>query len=78
MAHPNISYQEIRFDVKDGQMTHCYILLDDLSEGVKPGIRSWRYKAFPASMTVLDIVQAWYDGREQPLSWPQKSPNCAL
>ena len=74
MANTPISYGEIRFDVRDPNQTHVYIFIRDV-DGSFPIIRGWRYKAFPATMSTLDIMQAWANGQEEPMMWPMKAPD---
>lgn len=74
MANTKIAYEEIRFDVRDEQMTQCYVLIKNLSNDGMLGVQGWHHKTFPARMSVLDIVQAWNAGEEEPLLWSQKAP----
>lgn len=74
MANTPISYDEIRFDVRDPNQTHVYIFIRDV-DGSFPIIRGWHYKAFPATMSALDIMQAWANGQEEPMMWPMKAPD---
>lgn len=74
MANTKIAYQEIRFDVRDEQITHVYILVENLSRDGFP-IGGWYYKAFPARMSTLDIMQSWADGKEDPIMWAKKAPS---
>lgn len=73
MADTVIAYQEIRFDVRDEQITHAYILVENMSRDGFP-VGGWYHKAFPARMSVLDIMQAWADGKETPILWPHGAP----
>jgi hypothetical protein len=74
MANTLIAYEEMRFDVRDEQVTHCYVLIKNLSGDGMLGVQGWHYKAFPARMSVRDIMNDWFAGKEDPLMWPQKSP----
>jgi len=74
MANTVIAYQEIRFDVRDEKLTHVYVLIDNLSRDGLLGVQGWHYKAFPASTSVMEIMELWANGAEDPLMWPQKAP----
>lgn len=74
MANTEIAYQEIRIDVRDPELTQVYVMIDNLSNDGMIGVQGWHHKTFPARMSVLDIIQAWSDGKEDPLMWPQKAP----
>ncbi len=73
MADTVIAYEEVRFDLRDEQVTHCYVLIKNLSNDGMPGVQGWHFKAFPARMSILDIMKAWADG-DSPLLWPQQAP----
>jgi hypothetical protein len=74
MANTVIAYEEIRFDVRDEQITHAYVLIRNVSNDGTLGVEGWHYKAFPARMSVSDIMDEWKAGKEDPLLWPQKAP----
>lgn len=74
MADTLIAYQEVRFDVRDEQITHCYVFVENLSRDGMIGVEGWHHKAFPASMSTLDIMQAWAAGQDNPLLWPLQAP----
>ena len=69
-----IAYQEIRVNVRDPEQTHCYVLIDDLNNTGTPNIQGWHYKAFPATMSLLKILELWEEGMETPLAWPMSCP----
>ncbi len=73
MANTVISYDEIRFDTRDEQLTECYVYINNLSNDSMLGVQGWHHKTFPARMSVMDIMKAWGDG-DDPLLWPQKAP----
>lgn len=77
MANTQIEYQEIRMDVRDPEVTHVYVLIANLSRDGFP-IGGWHYKAFPARMSLLDIMQAWDRGDENPIVWPRQAPPATL
>ena len=76
MANTPISYDEIRFDVREPEITHVYVYVRDM-DGSFPIVRGWHHKAFPSSMSALDIMKAWADGKEDPIMWPLNAPPAA-
>lgn len=74
MANTKIAYQEIRFDVRHPELTQAYVLIENLSGDGMLGVQGWHHKTFPASMSTLDIMKAWADGKEEPLMWAQQAP----
>ena len=74
MANTVISYDEIRMDVRDEQLTHVYVYIRNVSCDGLLGVEGWHYKAFPARMSTLEIMQAWADGKEEPLLWTLNAP----
>lgn len=73
MANTLIEYKEIRFIV-DEDLTHCYVLINNLSNDGMLGVQGWHYKAFSEKYSTMDILKKWADGLEEPLLWPQKAP----
>ena len=73
MANTKIAYQEIRIDVRDEQITHVYVLVENINQDGFP-VGGWYHKAFPARMSSLEILQAWADGKEQPIMWAHGAP----
>ena len=73
MANTKIAYQELRIDVRHPELSQVYVLIDNLSNDGLLGVQGWHHKTFPASMSILDIVQAWADG-DDPLLWSQQAP----
>ena len=73
MANTEIAYQEMRFDVRDPELTQVYIMIDNLSNDGLIGVQGWHHKTFPARMSVIDIMKAWQDG-DDPLLWSQQAP----
>lgn len=76
MANTEIAYQEIRMDVRDPEITHVYVAVENISRDGFP-VGGWYYKAFPARMSVLAIMQAWANGEEDPVMWAKKAPPAA-
>jgi len=76
MANTVIAYQEIRFDVRDPEITHAYVLVENLSRDGFP-VGGWYHKAFPATLSTHAIMQAWADGKEDPIMWASSAPPTA-
>lgn len=74
MANTVIAYEEIRFDTRDEQLTNCYVLIRNMSNDGMLGVQGWHHKAFPARMSVTDIMLSWQKGDEDPLLWPMNAP----
>ena len=71
MANATATIQEIRFDVRDEQMTHVYVLVR--AGGDAPiGVQGWHYKAFPARITAVQILVEHFRDH---LLWPLKAPD---
>lgn len=73
MADTVIHYQQIRMDVRDPQVTHVYVLVENMSRDGFP-VGGWYTKSFPARMSTLEIMQAWADGKEEPIMWARGRP----
>ena len=74
MANTVISYDEVRIDVRDPKLTHAYVFVRNMSNDGMLGVQGWHHKVFPADMSMLAIMQAWADGKEDPLLWPLEAP----
>lgn len=73
MGKCSVYFDEMRFDVRDEQITHAYCLVR--TQGDCPiQLPGWYHKAFPSTMSSLDILQAIKDGKEQILMWDQGAP----
>lgn len=75
MANTEIAYQELRIDVRHPELSEVYVLIENLSNDGMLGVQGWHHKTFPASMSMLDIMQAWANGEEDPLMWSMQSPD---
>jgi len=73
MADTKISYDEIRIDVRDPEITKVYVFVTNISEDGFP-VGGWYHKTFPARMSMLDIIQAWATGKEEPIMWAKQAP----
>jgi hypothetical protein len=66
-------YEELRVDIRDPEITHCYFLVR--AEGDCPlGVQGWHHKAFPASVDARAILGQIACGEEDPLQWPHRNP----
>lgn len=66
-------YDEIRFSVRKPDTTEMWVYIR--GEGDCPHLLlGWHYKAFPSTMTTLDILQAWLSGGDDPMMWPRMDP----
>lgn len=74
MANTGVAYQEIRIDVRDPNLTHVYIFVEIVSGEHMHGVEGWKHKVFPATMSMLAIMQAWAEGKENPLLWDSGAP----
>lgn len=75
MANTKVMYDEVRFLVEDPELTEVYVRMHCINE-YYPMIDGWHFKAFPANMSVADIVLAWNHDKdfEDPMLWPLKAP----
>lgn len=63
--------EEVRFDLRDEQITHVYVL--SRAGGDAPiGVQGWHYKAFPARIPMVEILTPEYIGDY--IMWPLKAP----
>jgi hypothetical protein len=74
MANTEVDCLELRIDVRDPELTHAYALYKCLNGEFCLGIDGWHHKVFPASMSMLDIVNAWASGTERPMEWDMGNP----
>lgn len=73
MADAKFYYDELRFDVRDPDALHVYVFIR--GEGDCPFmVHGWHHKAFPASVTTFDVLTAFTDGSESPISWEREAP----
>ena len=73
MANTVIKIEEVRFDLRNEQLTGCYVFINNLSNDGLLGVHGWHYKSFPATITIMDILKGW-EGGDDPLLWPQQAP----
>lgn len=72
MGQAAVEFQEIRFDIRDQELTHCYVLCKAVGD-CPLGVQGWHHKAFPASKSALDILEAVKAG-DNPVLWPVQAP----
>lgn len=71
MANATSTIEEVRFDLRDEQITHVYVL--SRAGGDAPiGVQGWHYKAFPARIPMVEILTPHYISDY--LLWPLKAP----
>lgn len=73
MADTLVAYQEVRINVRDPEVTHVHVFIENLSRDGLP-VEGWRHRAFPARMSMLDILNAWAEGKEDPIMWDRGAP----
>ena len=71
MANATSTIEEVRFDLRDEQITHVYVLSRG-SWDAPIGVQGWHYKAFPARVTMVEILTPQHIGDY--LLWPLKAP----
>lgn len=70
MANSRVWFRELRFLVKD-ETLEVYVFCECPSFDLAHG---WRHKTFGPSMSVLDFMQDWNAGKEDPLMWDVGAP----
>lgn len=75
MADAHYDITEIRF-VIEPELTQVYMLAENVGDPneMPIGVVGWHHKTFPASMSTMDIMKAWAEGKETPIMWAQKAP----
>lgn len=65
-----ITYEEIRFDIRDEDVTECYVFIR--ADGDCPlGLQGWHHRTFPARISVADIC---LQEMAESASWPLQAP----
>ena len=65
---------EVRFIIEPEQ-THCYVAYGPVSDGTL-GVQGWHKRSFPASMSLIDILNGIGDGSiESAMLWGQEAPS---
>lgn len=66
-------YDELRFDVRDPEVTHVYVFIR--AEGDCPFmVHGWHHKAFPATTTTMDIHALLWKYGDDPVLWERVDP----
>lgn len=73
MANTGIAFQEVRFNLREPELTHVYVLIEIVSGEHMHMVEGWRHKVFPASLNIQDIMKAWADG-DDPMMWDMGAP----
>lgn len=73
MGQAAVEYIEIRFDVRNPETTNVYVLCRGLGD-CPHFIDGWHHKAFPAGISMQEIINnhLWKD--EDPILWEHKAP----
>lgn len=74
MVKSKLAFQELRVDFRQPEATEIFIYLDNLGNVDLAVGQGWHYKSFPSSISLMEILQACVDGKEQPATWSHKSP----
>lgn len=73
MGDCHIFHDEIRISTRSPDVTEVWVYLR--GEGDCPfQCVGWRYKAFPLSASVADILTMWSKDELGPISWPRMDP----
>lgn len=74
MSNTKVNILETRW-LTNGELNECYILYRTVEGESMPGLDGWHFKAFAPEHSLHQFVTDWFNGEEQPMLWPQKSPN---
>jgi hypothetical protein len=67
-----VTVREVRFLIED-EVTQVYVLIVDETPGETPiGATGWKHKTFPASVSMLDILNNWT--KDDPMMWDSGAP----
>jgi hypothetical protein len=70
MSDAGYLFKWLMVDTSDEQVTHVYVLLE--ATGDCPiGTQGWHYKAFPARVSTVEILQKWI---ADVVLWPLHAP----
>lgn len=66
-------YDEVRFDVRNPDVTHVYVFIR--GEGDCPYfVQGWHHKEFPASLPTLEIHALIFQFGDDPVLWERAEP----
>ena len=71
MANSQATYKEVRFIIEP-ETLEVYIYID--CPDFHPA-HGWKHKVFGKSMSAQRFFELWQTGKEDPLLWPNKSPD---
>lgn len=74
MANTDVSFQELRFNVRNPEYTDVYVFIEITGGEYMGCVQGWHYKRFPADIPTSDIFQSIFSNEENALSWPFKKP----
>jgi hypothetical protein len=66
-----VYHRESRFIIEK-DLTQCYVYIDAYPDAPF-FLQGWHHKTFPASMSVVDIINTWKD--DDPMMWPNAAPS---
>lgn len=72
MGKATVEIKEVRFIFED-ELTQVYVLTEGYGD-VPHVVTGWHHKTFPASMSVLAIIEEQRSGRDHPVLWPLEAP----
>ena len=72
MAWAGQKYRELRFVIED-ELTQVYVAIEALGD-CPLNVQGWHHKTFPASMNVMQIMEAVFGGKDSPVLWPLNAP----
>jgi hypothetical protein len=73
MGNCTVFHDELRFDVRDPEVTHVYCFIR--GEGDCPFmVHGWHHKAFPKAFTTQELFNMIWAGQESPITWEREAP----
>ena len=74
MGAAHYDMREFRFIIED-ELTQAYVYIRAWGD-VPLGVQGWHHKTYPASKSVLDILNLMASGKEgdDPLLWSHEAP----
>lgn len=74
MGKASAEIKEVRFRIKP-ELTEAYIFYQGHGDCPEPGTTGWHHKTFPISMSIIDILKAEAEGKDNSLLWPLAAPD---
>jgi hypothetical protein len=73
MGKCSVSYDEIRIDVRDPEITKVWVYIS--MEGDCPHqIQGWHHRCFPARFNMVQIIEGFGTKDGDPVMWPRQAP----